>query len=85
LSEPALTALADYGQHVSEMPPNGGDCEAVLTRYIQAGIDIDALAAKLQQESIEAKVRSWFDLLSAIAYKSAALSSNHHHDRLAES
>jgi transaldolase len=85
VSEAGLTAFALHGEHISAMPPNGGDCEVVLTRYIQAGIDIDALAAKLQQESIEAKVRSWFDLLSAIAYKSAALSSNHHHDRLAES
>lgn len=62
------------------MPPNGGDCETLLARYNQIGIEFNALAAKYQEEGIEAMARSWFDLLTAIAYESAALSSNQYND-----
>ena len=31
------------------MPADGGDCEAVLAEFTKAGIDLDALAARLQE------------------------------------
>lgn len=78
LSETALKAFAVHSEPISALPPDGGDCETLLARFLQTGIDVDALAARLQEEAIEATVKSWFDLLSAIAYKSAAITSNHH-------
>ena len=55
------------------MPPDGGDCEAVLAQFAKAGIDIDALAARLQEEGAASFVKSWNELMAVIASKSAAL------------
>jgi transaldolase len=55
------------------MPADGGDCEEVLAQFGKAGIDIDALAATLQEEGAKAFVQSWNDLLSVLEAKSAAL------------
>ena len=37
------------------------------------GIDVDALAAKLQQEGAASFVKSWNDMMAVIASKCAAL------------
>jgi transaldolase len=47
----------------------------VLSRFALAGIDIDALAAKLQDDGAKSFVKSWDELISVIASKSAALES----------
>jgi transaldolase len=60
------------------MPVDGGDCEALLDRFAKAGIDIDALAAQLQDEGATAFVKSWIEILAAIATKSAVLTQVHH-------
>ena len=54
-------------------PADGGDCEAVLAQFRKAGIDVDALAAQLQNEGAESFVKSWNELMGVIASKSAAL------------
>ncbi len=55
------------------MAVDGGDAEAVLTCFAQVGIDIDALAIRLQRDGAEAFVKSWQDLIKRIASKSATL------------
>ena len=45
MPEGTLNALAEHGEIDHILPAHGGDCEAVLTRFAKAGIDIDALAA----------------------------------------
>ena len=55
------------------MAADGGDCEAVLAQFAQAGIDSDALAAKLQDEGAKSFVKSWNDLMGRIASKSEKL------------
>jgi transaldolase len=55
------------------MAKDGGDAERVLARFADAGIDIDALAARLQLEGAESFVKSWKELMKRIADKSAAL------------
>ena len=52
---------------------DGGDCEAVLAAFAKAGIDIDALAARLQDEGAKSFVKSWNDLMARIDSKSKAL------------
>jgi len=73
MPEATLKALADHGELGTLLPPDGGDCEEVLARFEEAGIDVDALAARLQDEGAKAFVKSWNDLLAVIASKSAAL------------
>lgn len=56
------------------MAVDGDDFEARLRRYADAGIDVDALADRLQEEGAEAFVKSWNQLLQRIASKANALS-----------
>ena len=73
MPEATLKALADHGEIGAILPPDGGDCEEVLAQFGKAGIDIDALAAQLQDEGAKSFVQSWNDLMTVITAKSAAL------------
>lgn len=72
MPEGTLKALADHGEVGGALPVNGGDCEEVLTGFARAGVDIDALAAQLQDEGARSFVRSWGELMKSIASTSAA-------------
>lgn len=74
MPEKTLHALADHGQLHGAMAEDGGDAEAVLARFAQAGVDVDELAAQLQSEGAASFVKSWGQLLRRIADKSDALS-----------
>ncbi len=73
MPEPTLKALADHGELGDILPADGGDCEAVLAEFATAGVDIDALAARLQDEGAASFVKSWEELMEVIEAKSAAL------------
>ncbi|HXK01677.1 MAG TPA: transaldolase [Verrucomicrobiae bacterium] len=73
MPEGTLKALADHGQVGPILPVDGGDCEEILARFAQAGIDVDALAARLQEEGAKSFVASWNELLEVIAARSAEL------------
>ncbi len=73
MPESTLNALADHGEVGGILPADGGDCEEVLTQFAKAGIDINALAAQLQDEGAKSFVKSWNELMAVIASKSAAL------------
>jgi transaldolase len=73
MPEGTLKAFADHGEIGVVMSPDGGDCEAVLSQFGKAGVDIDALAARLQDEGAKSFVSSWNELMSVIKSKSAAL------------
>jgi transaldolase len=72
MPEATLKALADHGEVGPILPAHGGNCEAVLARFAAAGVDIDALAARLQDEGARSFVKSWEELLECIATKGAA-------------
>jgi transaldolase len=73
MPEGTLKALADHGDLSEIMSADGGDCEAVLDQFAAAGIDIDNLAAKLQDDGAKSFVSSWNELMDVIASKSATL------------
>jgi transaldolase len=73
MPEKTLLAFAAGGSVKSAMPKDGGDAEEVLARFAKAGIDVDALAARLQLEGAQSFVKSWSELMKRIADKSAAL------------
>jgi transaldolase len=70
MPEATLKALAGYKELG---PAAAGDPEEVLAQFAKAGIDIDALAAQLQDEGAKAFVKSWNDLMDVISSKSAAM------------
>ena len=55
------------------MPADGGDAEAVISAFAQAGIDVDALATELQLQGAQSFSKSWKDLMDCIADKRRAL------------
>ena len=70
MPEGTLKALAGY----TELgPPAAGDPEELLAQFASAGVNIDALATQLQDEGAKAFVKSWKELMSVIASKSAAM------------
>jgi transaldolase len=73
MPEGTLKALAEHGELGSILPADGGDCEEVLANFAQAGIDVDALEAQLQDEGAKSFVKSWNDLMTVITSKSAVL------------
>ena len=73
MPEGTLNALADHGELGAILSPDGGNCEEVLMQFAKAGIDVDALAAQLQDEGARSFVNSWNDLMTVISAKSSAL------------
>jgi transaldolase len=73
MPEGTLKAFADHGEVGELLPPDGGDCERMLASFAAAGIDIDALAARLQDEGAASFVKSWNDLIACIESKSKAI------------
>ncbi len=73
MPEGTLKALADHGELGTILPADGGDCEEVLGQFAKAGIDVESLAARLQDEGAKAFVKSWNELMAVITSKSAAL------------
>jgi len=73
IPEKTLLAFADHGRRKGVMAEDGGEAEALMARFAQADIDIDALAVQLQRDGAQSFVKSWQSLLQRIELKSAAL------------
>jgi transaldolase len=72
MPDKTLQALADHGDVDALLPADGGDGEEVLARFTAAGIDLDAVGAKLQEDGARSFSDSWSDLMACVAEKSAA-------------
>ncbi len=73
MPEETLKAFADHGELGSNLSSDGSSAEAVLMEFKQSGIDIEALAAQLQDNGAKSFVKSWNDLMNVIWSKSSVL------------
>src|SRR6267142_2604679 len=73
MPEGTLKAMADHGSVGGILTPDGGDSAEVLARFAAAGVDVEALAGRLQDEGAKSFVASWRELMNVIASKNAAL------------
>jgi len=73
MPEATLNAFAQHGELGSTLVSDDGNSEETLAQFAKAGIDIDALAAQLQDDGAKSFVNSWEDLMNVIAAKSATL------------
>jgi len=73
MPESTLKAFAQRGEVGAMLAPKGGDCEKVLAAVAKAGIDIDALAKRLQDEGAASFDESWNDLMACIESKRAVM------------
>ena len=73
MPDKTLKAFADHGKVGAVMAVDGGDAEATLAAFGKAGVDIDALALRLQHEAADSFAKSWNSLLAGLKEKSAML------------
>jgi transaldolase len=73
MPEGTLKAFAQHGEVDAMLAPDGGDCDKGLAAFAKAGIDIDALAKRLQDEGAASFDKSWNDLMACIESKSAVM------------
>ncbi|MFO1394976.1 MAG: transaldolase [Steroidobacteraceae bacterium] len=73
MPESTLKAWADHGVLDGTIPADGGDCEAVIAAHSAAGVDVDALGARLQTDGAAAFVKSWHELMDVLAAKRRAV------------
>jgi transaldolase len=77
MPDETLRALADHGSIDAVLPDDGGDSASVLAQFVEAGIDIAAVAQRLQQEGAQSFIESWQDLMRCIADKRAGMAAAH--------
>lgn len=73
LPNSTLEAFQEHGEVGETLDPDGGDCESVLDSFVREGIDIDALASRLQEEGASSFAKSWNDLMECVRSKSEAI------------
>lgn len=77
MPEKTLLALAEHGVVKNTLAQDGGNSEAVIAKFVSAGVDDAALAAQLQREGAQSFAESWKDLMECIASKSTELKKSH--------
>lgn len=73
MPDKTLEAFFDHGEVGEPMPADGGDCDEVLARFADAGVDVAALAAQLQSEGAQSFVSAWSDLMDRIEAQRSAV------------
>lgn len=68
-----LEAFYDHGEVGDPMPADGGDADESLSAFADAGVDVAALAAKLQSDGASSFVTAWQDLLARIESQAKAV------------
>jgi transaldolase len=69
MPEATLKAFDSHGQIRAMLPAHSGESERDLSAFMKEGIDVHALAARLQDEGATSFVKSWQDLMACIETK----------------
>jgi transaldolase len=69
LPEKTLRAFVDHGRVRDVMATDGVAAQATLQSFADAGIDLDALAQRLQHDGAQSFAKSWQQLMQRIAEK----------------
>jgi len=73
MPDETLEAFHDHGALDGVLPADGGDADAQFAEFAAAGVDVKALAAKLQADGAQSFVDSWHDLLKRIVDQTGAV------------
>lgn len=69
MPDKTLEAFADHGEPRDLMDRDGGSSEASLKEFEGAGVDLEALAQRLQDEGKDSFDKAWNELLKTISDK----------------
>lgn len=73
MPEATLKAFADHGKLNGGLRSDASHGENILAQFTNAGIDLNAIATRLQEEGAESFVRAWKDLMTVIDSKCGQL------------
>jgi transaldolase len=73
MPDSTLEAFFDHGEAGDPMPADGGEGDELLSRFADAGIDTQALAAQLQSDGAKSFVDAWNNLMERVDVQHAAL------------
>lgn len=73
MPDTTLEAFYDHGEVGDPMPADGGDADDVLALFADVGVDVAAVAEKLQRDGAKAFVTAWNDLMTRVSAQSASL------------
>ena len=73
MPEKTLKAFAERGKVGAAMPPDGGYAEQTIEEIRREGVDIEALAEKLQIDGADSFKKSWSALMGGLEEKIARL------------
>jgi transaldolase len=71
MPDQTLEAFYDHGEVGDPMPADGGDADATLARFADAGVNVGAVADQLQSDGAASFVTAWKDLMSRIAQRAS--------------
>jgi len=72
MPEKTLLAFADHGVVGATLPTDTDEAEETLAAFAAAGVDVAALAARLQTEGARSFVDSWGELIDSISAQAPA-------------
>jgi transaldolase len=73
MPDDTLEAFYEHGEVGDPMPADGGDAEALVGRFAQAGVDTKELAAQLQRNGANSFVDAWNELMGRIKAQASAV------------
>ncbi len=76
MPEPTLLAFADHGEVGEPLPADGARAGEMLTELASAGIDLDGLAARLQEEGEQSFNKSWREMIGSLEAKREAVAAS---------
>jgi transaldolase len=73
MPDDTLEAFFDHGEVGDPLPADGGDADAMLGRFAQAGVDTGEVAAQLQRNGAKSFVDAWNELMDRIKSQTSAV------------
>jgi transaldolase len=73
MPDSTLEAFYDHGEVGEALPADGGDVDSLLRQFADAGVDTQALAARLQGDAATSFVDAWNELMDRIKAQIASV------------
>ncbi|MGH3635681.1 MAG: transaldolase family protein, partial [Mycobacterium sp.] len=73
MPDATLEAFFDHGEVGDPLPADGGDADALLTRFAEAGVDLGEVAAQLQRDGATSFVDAWNELMGRLETQTSAV------------
>ena len=73
MPDDTLEAFFEHGEVGDPLPADGGDADAMLGRFTQAGVDTSEVATRLQANGAKSFVDAWNELMDRIQAQTSAV------------